>query len=419
MVRWLWQNRLVQGGLRLARLFVRWVLVWLSYLASRLARNLRVTRRIFGLLVRPKDPNNLFLAGKEASHETAELTTEALVDLDAVDPSGRPLLWSDQSDAASAAGTEASALSLWKGSRTVSMDESSPGAEMTNQRYAYIELLSSQIKRLSPAKIQELDDLIRKLARKWLDLDQRFEDVPRRTRLDVRQTMRYNIPRYAGMILNFRWGTKERPVPQLAKPAKILVIGDVSHSMVHYVSVVLYFMHQLNFHFLVDSYVFSEKPTHSAPFLNGPGTFGEKVRRLVAGAKSWNAGTRFGSALKEIADLAHVDEYTQVIIATDGKVSLNGEEPALIERYMGELRRRAKQVVFLTPSAEFSDGAAGRFKPQRLGSFKYDFVEVPIFAVGPPVWYGTLGRYADRLYLIRTVQDLVDMTEDLIVQSKS
>jgi uncharacterized protein with von Willebrand factor type A (vWA) domain len=46
------------------------------------------------------------------------------------------------------------------------------------------------------------------------------------------------------------------------------------------------------------------------------------VQRLVAGANSWNAGTRFGTALKEIAETATVDEHTYVIIATDGKVSL-------------------------------------------------------------------------------------------------
>ncbi|HLN59983.1 MAG TPA: VWA domain-containing protein, partial [Symbiobacteriaceae bacterium] len=241
---------------------------------------------------------------------------------------------------------------------------------------------------------------------------------PRRNRLDIGQTLRYNIPRYAGRILNFKWATKERPVPKLAKPAKLLVIGDVSHSMVHYVSVVLYFFHKLNFYFTIDSYVFSDKATHSAPFLNGLGTFEEKVQRLIAGAKSWNAGTRFGSALEEISQLASIDEYTYVIIATDGKVSLQGEEAAKIERYMVELRRRAKQVIFLTPSAEFSDGAAGKTKPQLLGSFKYDFFDIPIFHMGPPLWYGILGEYASRLYLIRTVQDLIDMTDDLILTSR-
>jgi uncharacterized protein with von Willebrand factor type A (vWA) domain len=278
-------------------------------------------------------------------------------------------------------------------------------------------VLAAQVKKLNPKQIEQLDEMIERLARKWLDIDERFEAVPRRNKLDVGGTLRYNIPRYAGRILNFKWATKERPTPQLAKPARILVIGDVSHSMVHYVSVVLYYLHKLTFHFLIDSYVFSERATHSAPFLNGLGTFAEKVQRLVAGANSRNAGTRFGTALEEIAQSALVDENTYVIIATDGKVSLQGNEPNLIERYMKELRRRAKQVIFLTPSAEFSDGATGKVQPEQVGSLKYDFFEIPIFS-GPPVWYGTLGQYADRIYLIRTVQDLIDMTEDLIFTSR-
>jgi hypothetical protein len=411
VVRWIWQNRLT----RFVRRFFRWLLVWLSYLLHRASQNTRVVTRVLTLLVRPRDPNNLFV-NTEATHEAAELSSGSVVDINGGE-AGPSLLWAGEakgSEAQSEPALETTSLSLWRGTRNVSAEEAGAASAATNHRFAYIELLAAQIKLLDAHKINELDELIERLARKWLDIDQRFEPTPRRNRLDVNQTLRYNIPRYAGYILSFKWAVKERPIPQLAKPARILVIGDVSHSIVHYVSVILYFMHKLNFRFLIDSYVFSEKPTHSAPFLNGLGTFKEKVARLVAGANSWNAGTRFGTALEHIATLATVDENTYVIIATDGKVSLQGEESTKIERHMKELRKRAKQVIFLTPSAEFTDGANGNIPPQRLGSFKYDFYEIPIFAAGPPLWYGTLAKYADRLYLVRTVQDLIDMTEDLI-----
>lgn len=419
MVRWLWQIRLVQGLLRFFRLFLRWLLIWLNYLARRATRSLLVGKRMLALLVKPRDPNNVFVSDTEAAHEAAELSVSTLADLEQ-NGAGTTLLWAGEGRAATPAegGLETTSMSLWRGARRNSVDDASPGAEAANKRYAYVELLASQIKRLSPQAIDQLDELIQRLARKWLDIDQQFLSRPKRNRLDVGQTLRHNIGRYAGHILTFRWATKEKPVPHFAKPARILLIGDVSHSMVHYVTVVLYFFHKLHLHFLIDSYIFSEKVTHSAPFLNGLGTFPEKVRRMVAGAKSWNAGTRFGSALSEIADLALVDEYTYVIIATDGKVSLQGDESAKIEQYMGELRRRARQVIFLTPSAEFAEGVAGKAKAQRLGSFRYGFQEVPIYAVGAPHWYGTLGQYADRLYLIRTIQDLIDMTEDLILSSR-
>lgn len=419
MVRWFWQNRLVQAARRPLRLFLRWLLVWLSYLTRRAGRNLRVVKRVLGFLVKPRDPNNLFL-NTEAAHDTAEAAGGPAADLNG-DQAKRTLLFAGTGgiEAAQPEALDTNAVSLWRGARRVTPDEATDATAMTNHRYAYIDLLAAQIKKLDPRKIDELDALIERLARKWLDIDQQFESLPRRNRLDVSGTLRHNIPRYAGHILSFRWAIKERPIPQLAKPAKILVVGDVSHSMVHYASVILYFMHKLNFRFLVDSYVFSEKATHSAPFLNGPGTFKEKMEKLVAGAKSWNAGTRFGTAIAEVAGLASVDENTYVIIATDGKVSLQGDEPSKIEFHMKELRRRAKQVIFLTPSAEFNDGASGKIQPRKLGSFKYGFYEIPIFEVGPPLWYGTLGKYADRLYLVRTVHDLIEMTEDLILASQS
>lgn len=186
--------------------------------------------------------------------------------------------------------------------------------------------------------------------------------------------------------------------------------------MVHYVSIVLFFFHSLNFKFVVESYVFSEQATHATPFLNGLGTFEEKVSRLIHGAKSWNAGTRFGSALEEIAAQVYVDENTYVLIATDGKVSLEGSEAEKIKRCMTELRRKAKQVIFITPSADFSGAREAKVKPVRLGSFKYGFEEIPIW-MGSPVWYGTLGQYADQIYLIRTVHDLIDMTETLLINT--
>jgi hypothetical protein len=421
VVRWVWQNRLVVAVSRFIRLFTRWLLVWLDYLLRMLTRNLRVSQRMTGWLIRPRNPNNLFVAGLEASHHAPET---ALTELPAIngntDAAHTPLLWAapEHNQPEPAAGLDTTGISLWAGSRKSSPEDGATGAAAANRRFAYLDVLATQIKRLTPADIDELEALIQRLARKWLDVDDSFEWLPRRNRLDIGRTLRHNIPRYAGRILNLQWATKERPIPQMVKPAKILLIGDVSHSMVQYVSILLYFFHKLNFRFVVDSYIFSEKSTHSSPFLNGVGTFEEKVERLIAGAKSWNAGTRFGSALEDIAATASVDENTYVIIATDGKVSLQGDEVTKIDRCMKAMRRQARQVIFLTPSMEFSAGASGNVKAERLGSFKSGFMEIPIFAMGPPLWYGTLAEYADRLYLIRTVQDLIDMTEDLILSAR-
>lgn len=369
------------------------------------------------LLFRSRDPNNLYVERVEASYSTEEAGA-ALGEV-AVGERSTSLLWANQGPGGRSEDLQTTSLSFWRGLRQVAAEEALAGVEAANRRYAYVELLASPIKRLSNRDVKLLEELIERLARKWLDIDQAFQQWPRRNRLDVDRTLRYNIPRYAGAVLSFRWPTREYPIPQEVKPARILVIGDVSHSMVHYVSVLLFFFHNLTFRFTVESYIFSERATYATPFLKGSGSFEAKVKRLMEGARSWNAGTRFGSALEEIAAHALVDDNTYVIIATDGKVSLEAQEAEKIARCMGELRRRAKQVIFTTPSVEFSAATNGerRHKPRRLGTFHYDYHEIPVWSMGSPQWYGTLGRYADRLYLVRTVQDLIDMIENLLIGS--
>lgn len=417
MVRRLWANRLAQALARPIRLFLRWLLVWASHMLRRSARSLRTAGRILRLLFRSRDPNNLYIERTEASHTMEE--AGAALDEVAVGERATSLLWAGQTPDARRGAPQTASLSFWQGLRQAGAADALAGAEAANRRYAYVELLASPIKRLSATDIKLLEELIQRLTRKWLDIDQSFQPWPRRNRLDVGRTLRYNIPRYAGAVLSFRWPTREYPVPQEVKPARILIIGDVSHSMVHYVSVLLFFFHNLTFRFTVESYIFSEKATYATPFLKGLGSFEAKVKRLMEGARSWNAGTRFGSALEEIAAHALVDENTYVIIATDGKVSLKAEEAEKIALYMGDLRRRAKQVIFTTPSAEFSAATSGgsRHKQHRLGAFYYDYHEVPVWSMGSPHWYGTLGRYADRLYLVRSVQDLIDMIENLLISS--
>lgn len=391
---------------------VEWILRLLSFLwraVSRLGLFVATVARIIGWMVKPRAPDNLFAADDGGTPSR---------DIGPPPPDGAAvptLLWAGPAKYAS----DASSASLWRGRRVSSASEAAAGAETANRRHAHTDLLALQLGRLSPDSVDELDRLVHKLARRWLDVAQSFQQVPRRNALDMRRTLRANIRRYGGRVLEFRWSTKQRPVAQFARPAHLLLVGDVSHSMVRYVTVVLHYFHRLNFRFAVDSYIFSDRATHASPFLNGLGTFEQKVQRLMSGATSWNAGTRFGTALEEIARAATLDEHTYVIIATDGKVSLQGDETAKIEQYLAALRRRVKQVIFLTPSVEFSDGASGRTRPPQVGSLKYDFYDIPVFEAGPPLWYGVLGKYADRIYLVRTVRDLVCMTEDLMQAARS
>nr|PZN42823.1 MAG: hypothetical protein DIU70_04660 [Bacillota bacterium] len=295
------------------------------------------------------------------------------------------------------------------------------GIAAVNRHAGREALLATELKRLQVPQIRELDRLIGELARRWLGPGPALRPVERRNRLDLRRTLRANLQRHGGYVLTFRWAVRQRPRPRLQRPARLLVIGDVSHSMCHYVTVVLYFFHMLNFRFEVESYVFSEHATRASPYLSGPGGFSEKVQALAQHARSWNAGTRFGTSLEEILAEAAVDPHTYVVIATDGKVSLSHGEPAKIRRQMERLRRESRMVILLTPEADLARAGRNRAAPVGsgdgrpdgvVGIFKAGLVEIPIFDL-PSVWYEVLGQHADRVYHVRTVQDLVDMVEDL------
>lgn len=416
MVRRLWPFRLIAAAARRVGQLIRWLLRRAGRLLRLWRPRLVAAAQVARLFLRGRDPNNLFVSLTEAAHHSAEAPAR-LAD---VEPGERTttLLWAGPSLPEPPEPAPARAA-LWRGLAPSHAQEALKGAEAANRRFAYVDLLQSPIRKLTPEQIRELEELLERLARKWLAHREAFREWPRRARLDVGRTLRHNLPRYGGAVLEFRWPVKVVPVPQPEKPSRILVIGDVSHSMARYVSVVLFFFHKLNFRFVVESYVFSESATYATPYLNGPGSFAEKAQRLMQGARSWNAGTRFGTALEEIAREARVDDQTYVFIATDGKVSLAPEEQEKIRVHMAALRRQARQVIFLTPSAEFAGARRGpaRAWQRRLGTFYYGPHEVPVWLMGSPHWYGTLARYADRLYLIRTVQDLIDMVENLLMSS--
>lgn len=412
------------GLARIFRVILRWLLSWLAHWARSLRMTHTVGARVVHLLLHPADPNNLFTVSDTGAYERPEGTRTAPLAPIATGERRRTLLMADGHPAGDAAatpappaGARAIALSLARGTATPDPMRVEKATRVVNYRASLADLLHTEIKRMKLPDIQELGPLITRLARRWLDLDQEFEEIQRRTKLDLRRTLKSNISRYGGHILDFKWATRQLPTPRLSKPARVLVIGDVSHSMYHYVTIGLYFFHLLNFRFQVNSYVFSEKATRSTEILNGPGSFTEKVQDLVRGAASWNAGTRFGSSLQEIMSEALVDQYTVVVIATDGKVTLGHGEYEKIHRQMARLKSLARMVVFMTPEGSFAQSHGGHVQVDQVGAFKSGVLDIPIFDLGQ-LWYNTLGKYADRVYHVRTVQDLVDMCEDLYVASR-
>lgn len=276
--------------------------------------------------------------------------------------------------------------------------------------------LARSLTALKDEDLERISSILAQIAETWVRDDERLVPRERRTQLDVRRTLRINLPRYGGNIFNFYWEMRPRKEKVGVQPAKLLVIGDVSNSMTRYVSVLLFFFHSLGRHFQVDSWVFSERPTHAAPWLQVGVTYADKVENLVTHARSWNGLTVLGSSLEEILKEATVDKDTYVILATDGQVRILGGEYPKIVRAMDHLRQRAREVHILTPVPEFA--AKGR---EFAAAFE-QLTAVPLGATytDPPpwelkvTWYGTLAAHADQVRLVRTAADLLEYCRDVL-----
>lgn len=408
------------GGLKRGR-FRAWLLaLWQAFLRwlARLMPALRAARRALRITLWPQDPNNLFVA--EAPPEPAGAAYHMPHD------HGRAVhLETLESEAGSTGGVlvyaarpEAMARYAQFAGRAVDDRRIASGTEAANRQHAHWDTMRKEIKSLRDEDMDDLAVLVERLARRWLDVRQQFTQVARRTRLDVQNTLRYNIPRYGGRVLEFRWPVKERLVYQWSDPARLLCVGDVSRSMSLYCSVILYFFHLLSRRFPVESFVFSEEASSSTAVFAGPGKFHEKVRRLAEEAASWDRGTRFGSSLGQILNLAHLDKRTFAIIATDGKVVLHHGEYERLEKNLKELRARVHRVIFVTPSLDLARSHEIKPETKPVGSFQVGLTEIPIYNLSD-LWYSTFARYADEIFYCRTVADLCRMVEFLISEAKA
>lgn len=390
------------------------LLAWLASLLARSRSSLAAARRAWTIVVRPQDPNNHFAVaesdgvGHQVSHGARALDMSGLTRREGA--TGGVLVYS----------ADPGAMARYRqlAARTLNLGRIEAGTQGANREAAHWDLMRREIRALQAEDLAHLAEVVARLSRRWLDSRQEFKPLERRQRLDVKQTLAHNIGRYGGHILDFRWPVKERLVYQWSKPAKLLVIGDVSRSMSTYCSIVLYLCHLLGSRFPVESFVFSEKSTRATPYFHAAGTFAQKMEALATHAASWDRGTRFGSSLSDILSRAPLDDRTYAIIATDGKVVLHHGEYELVERNLAELRRRVRKVIFVTPSLALAEHKEppGGVKP--VGSFQAGLVEIPIYNLSD-LWYNTFAKYADQIFYCHTVGDLVNMVQFLVGEAKS
>ncbi len=211
---------------------------------------------------------------------------------------------------------------------------------------------ASREQRLGSADFRQLNDreqtleieaLMRRLARRLRPVPVRREQrAPQGRQLDLRDTIRRSVAT-GGTPLRLAWRQ-----PRRVRPRLVLLI-DVSRSMAPYAFFYLRLARALGAE-LNDarSFIFHTRITAVTQALQDPDPW-RAQERLHLLAQGWGGGTRIGESLaqfnREHAPRA-VHSRTAVLILSDG---YDTGEPEQLSQALGQLRRRARRIVWLNP----------------------------------------------------------------------
>lgn len=160
--------------------------------------------------------------------------------------------------------------------------------------------------------------------------------------IDFRRTLRTNL-RY-GELMSPRH--RKRKITK----ARLAVLCDVSGSMKAYTTLLLIFIHSLQRYLARgETFVFSTHLTRVTPLLRYP--LSTALAEVAAAAQGWSGGTDLGTSFMEFnRNYAGrlLDGRTAVIILSDG---WDRGEPALLEREIKAVARRAPRLIWMNPLA--------------------------------------------------------------------
>ena len=234
---------------------------------------------------------------------------------------------------------------------------------------------------LTPAEIDRMRDIVRRLAERLKARLSRRRKVRRRGQLSVRRTLRKNL-RHGGepAELVFRTKRPERP--------EIVVLCDVSDSVRNVSRLMLQFVYTLqelyarvrSFVFVSDigevTHLFKKSDVSAAVDLATAG----KVINL-------SANSNYGHALKLFHStyLGSITRRTTVLVIGDGRTNYNPPNAWVL----GEIKRKCKRLVWLCPEEKHSWG--------------FGDSEMPLYA-----------RHCHRVESVRSLDDLARVAEALM-----
>ncbi len=188
--------------------------------------------------------------------------------------------------------------------------------------------------------VPEAAELIRKMSRRLAgSLSRRYRMSKKRKELDLRRTIRDNIS-YGGYFYNLKYRRPGR------NKLRLLLLCDVSGSMVRYTGFILPFMYGLNVVVSdIESFVFAENLERITNYMARGISFEDTMSEIMSRNKQWGGGTRIDAALEKL--LREYDNVltpkTIVIIVSDTKTtSLKGS----LKKF-NDLKYRVKDIIWL------------------------------------------------------------------------
>lgn len=204
------------------------------------------------------------------------------------------------------------------------------------------------LRRLRQEKIEKRQERIKEAEKNLTFRGEKIHFSKSRRVLDLRSTIRSSI-QYGGVPFQLKF--KSRRV----KKPRLLLLCDVSGSMIRYTSFVLQFVYGLNTVVQrIESFIFSENLERVTPHFQQGQDFEHTMDAVVRDSQEWGGGTSLHKALYTLFN-RHGEELnrnTIVIIVSDTRTIRRQEAAEQLQK----LRRQVKEIIWLNtlPRDEWS-----------------------------------------------------------------
>lgn len=202
-------------------------------------------------------------------------------------------------------------------------------------------LLDKSFYYLSPTEIRQMREAVASLARRLKNVMAVRYRLAKRGRLDVSETLRRSME-FGGVPFRIRWDDRRKERPQ------VIVLCDVSDSVRNVSRFMLQFVHSLqDMYSRVRSYVFVADLAE-VTLLFQDNDIQSAIQKSINGdVVNVYAHSDFGKAFTQFHQnhIEAVDSRTTVLILGDARNNYNAAQ----EWVLGEIKQRAKQVIWLNP----------------------------------------------------------------------